>query len=73
MNGEDRPDTTQSLALWVAMFNSKTLPNVGTIRRQIMAMLSGMEHCGSGGKFRLALIYIGLDLWRALALLKPHS
>lgn len=55
------------------MFNSKNLPNVGIIRKQITAMLSGMEHYGSGGKFRLALIYVELDLLRALALLKLHS
>lgn len=53
------------------MFNSKTLPNVGIIRKQITAMLSGMVHYGSGGKFSLALIYVELDLLRALALLKP--
>lgn len=55
------------------MFNSKTLPSVGIIRKQITAMLSGMEHYGSGGKFGLALIYVELDLLRALALLRPHS
>lgn len=55
------------------MFNSKTLQNVGTIRRQITAMLSGMEHYRSVGKFRLALLYIELDLLRALALSKPDS
>lgn len=56
MNGGDLLDTAQSLALLLAMFNSKTRSNVGTIRRQITAMLSGMELCESGGKFRLALI-----------------
>lgn len=55
MNGEDRLDTTQSLALSVAMFNSKTLPNVGIIRKKITAMLIGMELYGSGGKSRLVL------------------
>lgn len=56
------------------MFNSKTLPNVGIIRKQITAMLSGMVHYGSAGKFSLALVYVELDSLRALALLKPpHS
>lgn len=55
------------------MFNSKTLPNVGIIRKKITAMLIGMELYGSGGKFRLVLIYVEHDLLSALALLKPHS